>query len=234
MCKKSWWVYAGLQMNLLCLLTLLSCGKGFKDDEEIQDEIGPGQYWAVLKPLNQKVGLYSGWVSLSVSDNQFWARIKVHGPNTKNMHAQYIHLNDACPDMEDDLNRDGYLDFREAHHIAGPILVPLDSNLNSQLKGLNDFPKMKMKNTFYYYSEACNSSRMLSDLKQEDTYDDMMSKLGRYEKLNFTKRVIIIYGTSEDRFLPASVSSFEVYPSQASIPIACGEIIEGQSEEINL
>jgi hypothetical protein len=137
--------------------------------------------------------------------------------------------------MKDDLNHDGYLDFMESYRVAGPILIPLDSNLNSQMKGLNEFPIIKGSSAFYYYSEASNMSRMMEDLRRKDTYTmDMMTKLNGKEDLRIGRRIIIIYGTSDERSLPASVLSFEGYPSQATIPIACGEVHDGYSDAFNL
>lgn len=235
MSKKSWWAFIRMQISLFCLLTLISCGKGHNEEVALQYEVAAGRYWTTLTPLNSKLGRSYGTANFSNSDNQFWARVKVFGPDTKSMHAQYIHVNGKCPTMRDDVNRDGYLDFMEAYRVVGPILIPLDSNLNSQQKGLNDFPKTMMKNPFYYYSEACNSSRMLEDLKQRDLYEnDFISKLAPNEGINFTKRVLIIYGTNDGRVLPSTVRSFDGYPAQATIPIACGEIIEGESDDFSL
>jgi hypothetical protein len=233
--KKSWWALKKMQMILLCVLTLCSCGKGYVENENTEQEVAAGHYWANLKSLNTRLGHFSGWVSLSVSDNQFWARIKVVGPNTKAMHSQYLHVNGRCPQMRDDLNHDGYLDFMESYRVAGPILLPFDSNLNSQMKGLNEFPITRGSSAFYYYSEACNMSRMIEDLRRKDTYTrDMMTKLKNHEDLRFNRRVIIIYGTNDERKLPPSVRSFEGYPSQATIPIACGEVHDGYSDAFNL
>ena len=216
-------------------MTLLSCGKGYKEKEYLQYEVASGRFKATLKSLNTQVGVFHGWVSLSIEDYQFWARVKVLGPNTKDMHAQYIHLKGTCPLMTDDTNHDGYLDFMEAYKVAGPILLPLDSNLNSQMFGLNEFPTMRSKNDFYYYSEACNAERMIMDLRRHDYYEtDMISKLGSRDKLNLQKRIIMIYGVAQDRVLPSTVSSFDGYPSQVSLPIACGEIMIGESDGFSL
>ena len=186
-------------MSLLCILTLLSCGKGYVESDATEEEVTGGHYWSDLKSLNTRLGRYTGWVSLSVGDNQFWARVKVVGPNTKAMHAQYLHVNGRCPQMKDDLNHDGYLDFMESYRVAGPILIPLDSNLNSQMKGLNEFPIIKGSSAFYYYSEASNMSRMMEDLRRKDTYTmDMMTKLNGKEEMRIGRRIIIIYGTSDE------------------------------------
>lgn len=217
--------FINIQMSLLCLLMLFSCGSGFGDVEVRQEEVIEGWYTAVLNPLNSKVGIFSGRVDLSMSDNQFWVRVNLKGPQTNEMHPQFLHTNSSCPTMKDDLNRDGYLDFIESYRVAGPILMPLDSNLNSQMKGLHEFPHMRKNSSYYYYSEACNSDYMLSDLKRKDEYkEDLMTKLRPSEKLNLKKRVVLIYGASSDRYLPDTVGTFDGYPNHSSVPIACGEI----------
>jgi hypothetical protein len=223
------------RLCFFCLILLLSCGKGYKEKEYIQYEVASGRFKATLNALNSRVGVFHGWASLSIEDYQFWARIKVMGPNSKDMHAQYIHTRGTCPLMTDDTNHDGYLDFMEASEVVGPILLPLDSNLNSQMFGLNDFPTMRSKNDFYYYSEACNAQRMILDLRRHDYYEtDMISKLGSRENLNLHKRIVMIYGVALDRALPSTVRSFDGYPSQASLPIACGEILIGESDGFSL
>ena len=222
-----------VQCYLFCSLLCVSCGKGFNPDEPQQEELNPGRYNVKLHSLNQRFGSYSGWISITISDNQFWVRVKVNGPKTGSMHAQYLHVNANCPSMRDDTNGDGYLDFIEAYAVSGPILIPLDSILTSQMKGLNIFPRMRLS-SFYYYSKSCNTSLMMEDLRQIDTYSsDMMTKLKRDEGLNLRRRVVMIYGVNEDRALPSSVRSFEGYPSQYSIPIACGVIEEGESDGFN-
>ena len=226
---KSCWTSINMRTSLLCFLTLVSCGRGYVEDDGIQEAISEGRYTAKINSLNVSMGRYSGWLNISIFENQFWARVKVDGPQSSQMHAQYIHINSTCPTMKDDLNHDGYLDFMEVYRVAGPILIPLDSNLNSQVKGLNDFPIMRRNSSFYYYSEASNSSWLMADLRRNDTYtDDMLTKLRPSESLNLSKRIIIIYGTKAERHFPESVSSFDGYPKQTSIPIACGEITEGE------
>lgn len=220
-------VHTKAQIFLWCTFMLASCGKGFDLNPAPKDDLESGRFFSNLRSLNTKIGRYGGWVSITISDNQFWVRIKVTGPKTESMHAQYLHSNAICPDMNDDTNGDGFLDFLEANAVSGPILIPLDSDLKSQFKGLNIFPKMNR--SFYYYSEACNTSLMMEDLRQSDQYSsDMMIKLKSDEELGLRRRVIMIYGTNEDRFLPPSVASFQGYPSQASIPIACGVIEVGE------
>jgi hypothetical protein len=221
--KTSFLVLAKFILSGFLLANFYSCGKGFSDDNKLQEEIWQGQYGTQFKPLNQKLGTSSGWAKISIYENQIWARVKFHGNKTKDMHAQYIHLNGRCPTMKDDKNGDGYLDFMEVYDVAGPIILPLDSNLNSQLKGIFEFPFMKRR-PFYYYSEASNYGRTMRDLRSEDVVvDDMMTKL-HGEDLDLHRRVILIYGVDIDVFLPNTVRTFTGYPSQATLPVACGEL----------
>lgn len=223
--NKSWWTLFSLLNLFLCML-VTGCGKGYgeKDEDSRQEERAVAQYETNLKPLNTRMGRYSGHFSVSITDNQFWARMSFEGPRTGQMSSQYIHTGSRCPTMADDRNNDGYLDFMEAHQVIGDILIPLDSILEAQLRGMNLFPKLK-KNNSYYYSEAANYARMMDDLRKEDSFSsDMITKLGRGEELNLSNRVVLVYGVNDESRLPATVESFDGYPPQASLPVACGEI----------
>lgn len=227
--KMSWRQLPFSLLGLSFFILLAGCGKGFEEQEEPQEEEYVGHYRAVFKPLNQRFGRMSGWAAITITDNQFWARVRVGGRKTTTMHAQFIHSRGRCPGMTDDLNGDGYLDFLEAYRIAGPILVPLDANLNSQLKGMHEFPLMKRK-SHYFYSEAASYDRMMEDLRGEDYLsDDMISKLSE-DELELERRVVMIYGINEDNSLPSTVRSYTGYPAQYALPIACGELQAGDGE----
>jgi hypothetical protein len=215
---------------LLLICVLIGCGKGFDSDSVRKEEIASGEFYAVLFPLNQKYGTYKGWVSLSITENQFWARVKVNGRKTKDMHGQYIHVGYRCPSLKDDSNQDGYLDFIEVINAVGPILIPLDSNLTTQMKGIFEFPKMR-RHPFYYYSEASNMQWLMEDLSREDViHDDFITKLLPKQLLNMDRRIVVIYGVDQERYLPSSVRTSPGYPNQFTFPIACGEVRRGRSE----
>lgn len=219
--------------RILLSLLLAGCGKGYEELSIQNEVVADGQYHAQLLPLNVQVGKSKGFSSISIKDNQFWARVKIFGPKTGSMHAQYIHRLDRCPTHRDDTNGDGFLDAWEVFAVSGEILIPLDSDLNSQIKGMNEFPRMK-KHDFFYYSEACHSDRLLRDLRSPDELRyDFITKLSKTESLNLSGRVIVVYGTSETRKLPDSVRSFSGYSTQQSLPIACGEILNGESSEFS-
>ncbi len=235
--KKSWMMPLCVGGLFLGLLSITSCGKGFSEEKEqnpgdiSQEEEEDSQYQVRFKPLNARVGSYSGWGSLSIIENQFWARVKLHGPQTDQMHAQYLHTGERCPTMRDDLNGDGYLDFREAQKVVGDILIPLDGNITTQMKGLFEFPKMN-NNNMYYYSEASSYTFMVDDLRREDSFPtDFITKLADGEEVNLGGRVVLIYGVSSGRSLPNTVASFETYPAQATLPVSCGVVFGGTPAE---
>lgn len=228
---KKFWIRPAYFVGSLLLFFLLlpGCGKGFKDLEDRQEEIVPEHFVAILEPLNRRVAQFKGWVEVTISENQFWIRIKVEGNSDRIMHAQYLHAYSRCPTEDADVNGDGYIDFLEAHRDVGPILIPLDGNLNSQLKGMNTYPEMKRQG-FYYYSRSTAIDRLMRDLYRQDNIpDDMMTKLKRHESLSLDERVIMIYGIPEGRNLPASVQSYSVYPSQFTLPVACGRLRQGDT-----
>ncbi len=227
-----------LPLKVGCLLLpflLVSCGKGFKEEEEEvfrQNEEVEELFNISFSPLNAtKIGRYHGWSGISIADNQIWIRVKLQGPSHTDAHAQYLHTGSRCPTMADDRNNDGYLDFMEVSEVVGPVLLPFDGNLNSQLKGLHDFPTMKREG-MYYYSEAGNYSFLLEDLEREDMYPaDMITKLDPREELDLSSRVVLIYGVDGQKKLPNSVATFDGYPSQATLPIACGVVRDGATTE---
>lgn len=217
-------------LGICFFLLIVSCGKGFNAEMQSQNQLTAAYFWMKFSPLNRHVGFYEGWGTISVVQNQFWVRIKVSGEKTKDMHAQFMHVNSRCPTDSDDLNHDGFLDSSETMKITGPVLIPLDSNLISQYQGLDVFPKMTFYN-FYYYSETTNNALMILDLHRPDLVrNDHISKLSQGEGLNLNQRVVVIYGIAQEHFLPDTVNSFNGYPSQFSLPIACGKVFEGEND----
>jgi hypothetical protein len=217
--------------NLLFLTLLSACGKGFEEEETLSFETIPsGLYTVNFYPLNQRVGPYLGLGKISHLDNQFWTQIKIYGPSSSTMHMQLLHQKADCPDLSHDLNHDGYLDMTEVFAEAGKILIPLDGNLSSQLKGFTKFPFMKKKRNFYFYSNAADGRMLLRDLRSvEDVSSLHLVKLGALEEINLSQRVIIIYGIPDAHALPQTVKSFGLFTPQAGLPVACGKISGGAS-----
>jgi hypothetical protein len=214
-------------LGLLNLLILAGCGKGFEANQNATEDLRVLEYHANLLPLNPKYGVYRGWMRLSITENQFWARVKVSGPKTQVMHGQHIHVSNRCPQMSDDTNQDGFIDFMEVINVSGPILIPLDANLTTQQKGIFDFPRMR-RQPFYYYSEATKLDWLMDDLWRDDVIrDDYITKLRPGSKLQLERRAVIIYGIDEDQYLPSTVRSSPGYPGHRTFPIACGQVRPG-------
>ena len=218
---------------ILFCLVVSACGKGYEEKVVRNEIVADGHYHAKLLPINKRISTAYGFSTISIRDNQFWARVKVFGPKINSSHQQHIHLRDRCPTITDDKNGDGMIDAKEVFDVSGPVLIPLDSDLSSQIKGLNEFPKMRRHN-FYYYSEATHSDRIMRDLRGPDHLRyDFMSKLAPGDPLALDSRVIIIFGTSENRPLPTSAVSYGGYPLHETIPVACGKIRAGELPELN-
>jgi hypothetical protein len=207
------------------LLGLMGCGKGFKDMEEKEEFIPEGQYVALLEPVNARKRTYRGWVKIRLTDNQIWVRIKLNGPGIKTIHSQYLQTGEKCPNTdEDDTNADGYVDVKEGKEKFGSILIPLDTDLSSQMKGIANFPFMRQQG-FYFYSESASSRKMLNDLRSAMSHpEDMMVKLANSEGLDLERRTIVIYGIPENDRLPDTVATFGGNPRNHALPVACGEL----------
>lgn len=212
-------------INIFFLGTFISCGQGFQKETYINASEKPGDYYANLKSINNKLGNYNGWARFTIIDDQFWARLKVTGPpDIQTSHPQYVTVGGRCPTLSDDLNRDGYLDVLETIRVTGAFLLPLDSNLNTRLRGIDNFMRIK-KQGFYFYSKSSSLKRMIQDLIRPPFLpDQVMISLRPGEQLNMHKRIILVMGISEDLSLPRSVSSIPGLPANYITPISCGEV----------
>lgn len=199
-----------LIITLILTVTFLSCGKAPKDKEQgppEEESISDGIYSAILIPVNAKVSNeVGGEVKFSRYGDEFKVSVNLfHAPS--GTHEQHLHLGISCPQLSDDLNVDGYIDFDEARPKIDYIIVPLDNDLSSQ-QGGGRFPTGS-----YKYSQSTSYQLMLSDLQRpDDMINDFFAKLNG-DELRLEKRVVMIY--SRGRNLPATVSS-------PLVPLACG------------
>lgn len=217
-------------VSLVSLLALAACGGsggggggGNSADGGQHQEMQPteGQYRAVLRPMNNSL---SGWIPNGKAD------IRISGDNVEIkswmddsanvVHVQSIHAGFRCPRAEDDKNADGVVDYTEAMAVAKPVLVPLDGNLNSQLDGMNMFPK----GNFNYFQKASLNSLMGDLTAADDNASDHVVKLAPGKTLDLAGRVILVHGVVSTRSLPGSIGLVSGLSPQASVPIACGVI----------
>lgn len=219
-------------------LGLVSCGGGSSssnggDNNGRNGEEGPPragekrEYRVELSDLNTDIaGEVSGEVTFTIEDGEFIAEIDMDSSPENTLHRQHIHVSDTCPTMNDDTNPDGILDIIEANQVAGGILVPLDSNLESRRSG--QYPVSDTTGN-YFYNESVDYDDLVSEPRDEEENGDtgeqaMYAHLGEDEELNLANRVLIIHGIPSDTVLIATVRGAHGLSAQETLPIACGEI----------
>ncbi|MFP5386427.1 MAG: hypothetical protein ACLGHN_10135 [Bacteriovoracia bacterium] len=222
-----------------CLIVAASCGSDDDDssasapapqpEEQQPDE---GTYTATLTTLNAGVGgnQATGTANITIEGDQITVDMNMDGTPENIIHAQHIHLGSACPNVTADANGDGFLDVMEGIPDYGPILIPLDGDLSAQEAGANGFPMADAQGS-YTYSQNATFSQLMDDLRLEDTNtDDAIVKLPQGEGLQLDGRHIVIHGVPSDTTLPETVASLGDQPAQATLPIACGQIVRSTGE----
>jgi hypothetical protein len=217
-----------------CLLIAASCGTDDDDssasapapqpEEQLPDE---GTYTATLTTLNAGVdgNQATGTATITIENEQITVDLNMDGTPDRIIHPQHIHAGSACPNITADANADGFIDFQESLPDIGPILVPLDGDLASQTGGSNGFP-MADNNGSYTYSQSASFTQMIDELRQADQDpNDSTARIPEGENLNLDGRHITIHGVSGDANLPDSVASDGDQPAEATLPIACGQIV---------
>ena len=176
----------------LCLLVLTSCG----DKNQISnmrknsfhDMLSEGIFKAILRPYNFTA---AGWIPNGMADikiNENQIEVKSWLDDSSNVvHMQNIHVGTQCPSLENDINRDGFVDMNESMKVAGKILMALDDDLNSQVMSV--YPKGN-----YSYFQTASLSKMVS----------------------VEGKVIIVTGTAGNPALPIACGVIERMPDIAN------------------
>lgn len=224
-CKKK---KLPLLLMLLAVLNLFAaCGSGDDDDDSAQNEQTPeeqtdqGSYQAQLAPLNVSVGgSPTGTATIVISGDEVEADVNLRNAHST-VHAQFVDTATRCPNAQDDVNSDGFVDYQEAKVASGQILIPLDNELSSQAAG-GSFPS----GSSYSYDEETSLTQMLADLTAPDTTPtDDITKLPAGSQLNLAGRVVVIHGVRSSTSLPATVAGAGSIPAQRVLPIACGVLV---------
>ena len=191
------------------------------------DADGGQVYTAELDTLNSSVaGNVSGTATFTISadSSMFTAATNVEGLADSTLHAQHIHVADACPAPEADTNGDGFIDVVEGVPSYGAILVPLDGDLSSQSAGADGFPTAN-EDGAVDYEQSTMLADMLADLRAEDPdTTDAIAKLGADEDLSLEGRHVVIHGVADTTSLPATVQTIGNLSPHTSLPVACGTI----------
>lgn len=193
--------------------------------EPIEEMGVDGKYAVKFFPLNSSVsGMAMAKATIHVIADQITVGLEVQESPAMTIHSQFIYTASECPTELNDTNNDGFIDPVEASKVLGPILIPLDGDLNSQDEGVTIFPTADAMGSYSYYQEGA-LSRLVSDLQSPDLNPrDEMIKLNANEDLKLDGKVIVIQGVPEDSYLPGSIQVINANSDRASLPIACGKI----------
>lgn len=234
-----------LLINILCILGLIvSCGKsksdkalpisvvadtgatGVNQNETIMADGSNinGIYAADLYPVNHNLHLDKvGIAAVHRDGDNFTTLVKIDYGQKGTTFKQAIYTGRRCPNINDDLNKDAYIDIEEARSAMGVITIPLDSNINSQQAGINEYPKGDPVTGKYFYETTASFERMFADLKiADENPTDNIIKLEPQDGLTFPGRIVLIQGLSESVFLPTTAAATPGESAHKTIPVACG------------
>jgi len=189
-------------------------------NERAITEASNGTYYTVLRPVNIQANGFIpyGMANFSLQDDYLQVNVSLDDDQAVT-HRQALHLGSRCPTLDDDTNRDGFVDYDEALKVVGPAIMPLDSDINSQISGAEQFPSGR---GMTYYKQA-TLSKINADLwlKDEDSSDDV-TKFSNGKGIGFENRVILVHGTTHQNFFPSSLASYKNEAAHLSLPIVCG------------
>lgn len=193
-----------------------SNGATAQNQESLED--AQGLYLASLRPLNTHLSGFipSGQTEIVIKNNTFEV-VSVLDDAASVTHRHNIHKGARCPDMRDDQNGDGYVDVNEALSVVGEIIIPLDSDLQTQTAGA--FPR----GSAMTYAKSTSIDLLMRDLREVDLDpSDHVVKLNDGEAFSLEGKVVLIHGASGFVNLPDSVATLPRETKQGSMPIACG------------
>jgi hypothetical protein len=218
-------------ITYLSFMFIFSCGQRSVGDGKIISPLKTpnydGSYDLVFESLNESVaGDFKGEGELIIQDNFFNIKLKVEDSPAETIHYQHLYAFERCPDLRDDLNRDGFLDEYEIVKKTGLVLIPLDSDLTQQEKGYSDQPKSNNTGK-YEYKNSVNLSLLFDDLLlPENNIQDPFRKLKTLIGLRFKKTIVVIFGVHESISIPETVLSRGHLSQHNAFPIACAQLIQ--------
>jgi hypothetical protein len=221
----------------LSLTITLGCGNEGDTINVVAEETGGGQQEEqgsfqtpnMIVINNQVVTNVKAISRVEIEGDEIVTRVQVRNAPRNVIHKQYIYSGRRCPNMADDTNGDGYLDWKEVQEAVGPILIPLDENLLPQDEG--GYPRSNARGNYNYVKRA-SLSRILADLRAPvDDSNDGFGRLRPDQELNLEGRVVIIHGIEQSVNLPYSVASSPNDPAHLSLPICCGVIEETNEQD---
>ena len=229
--KKRYHQLASLVLGVYIMSVVSGCnehhvksGSGRVSDpiEELGIE---GKYEVKFLPINTSLaGISNAKAKIHIVADHISVELEMQDSPPMAIHSQFIYTSSVCPSDIHDVNKDGFIDHQEAAKVLGPILIPLDSDLSSQMEGITQFPFSDSMGKYHYAQEGL-LSYLIADLQSPDSNPrDELGKLNHGEKLKLEGKVLIIQGVPEDVYVPGSISSIGTNSDRATLPIACGKI----------
>jgi hypothetical protein len=181
-----------------------------------------GFYAAPIWPMNYNLHFKTiGAVGVSRVDDTFTAAVNFkYGPKEATV-KQAIYTARRCPTINDDLNKDAYIDILEARLAIGKVVIPFDADLESQMGGSGQYPAVDAMGKMFY-SKTASFDRMFDDLKSSDEDPaDQIIKLKEDEGITLPGRIVLFQGMPKKVTLPDSVATTDGEDKYDSIPIGC-------------
>lgn len=179
-----------------------------------------GNYASEIWPINTNLHLKNiGYVGVTRDGDSFRASVKLkYGPKGARI-KQAFYTARRCPNINDDINKDAYIDILEARLAVGKIVIPFDSSLDSQ--SLGDYPSTDATGKMFY-SQMASFDRMFMDLKSvdENPSDDLI-KLKDDEGITLPGRIVMFQGVPETTTLPESVATTDGESKHTTLPVGC-------------
>lgn len=192
------------------------------DEDDVVGSSPDGVFTAVLSPLNSSGVTGSATFTIDEDADELRIDVNAAGLEPDIVHMQHVHSGSSCPTVALDENFDQFIDVLEGSLAYGGILVPLDDNPTTQ--NMSGFPAADTDGRLDYSGTAILSA-MLADLREPDPdRGDLVVKLPETAGLDLGTRTVVLHGVDPTLPLPGSVATSAGGPSQATLPVACGEI----------
>lgn len=218
-------------LAVLSLVSLAACGgsgggggsdTGFSEQNVAHEmnEATPGTYYSVLRPVNFYANGFIpyGAATFTLKGDQLQVNV-VMDDDQSVPHRQSLHLGTRCPRLSDDTNGDGFIDYEEAMAVVGPVVVPLDNDLNSQEAGAGSYPRGPSMT----YNKIALLSKINADLWLPDPDPaDNLIKLTPGRGIGFEGRVVLVHGTTPQNHFPSSLATNANEPVHLALPVVCG------------
>lgn len=227
-------ITSALPLLSLCFLAACSessttntgAGKDVVNQNEVVSADGSnidGSYAAEMWPVNYNLHFKNiGMAGVQRTGDTFEAMVNLKYAPRGVVLKPAIYTARRCPNINDDLNKDAYIDINEARRAIGKITIPFDGDLDSQMGGYRQFAASGADGKYAYHQTA-SFERMFSDLQgvDEDPSDELI-KIPENDGLTFPGRIVLIQGVADSVPLPETVGTADGDSAHESLPVACG------------